>query len=62
MSGFCVAKTEGHANLCIGEQCFTPRYCRDYERGKIAPTYPVPAVYNGTMFLCTEGYWNFLCQ
>lgn len=44
MSGFCVAKTEGHPHLCPSDTYTCGKYCKDYERGKIAPTYPVPAI------------------
>lgn len=43
MSGFCVAKTEGHPHLCPSDTYTCGKYCKDYEQGKIAPMYPVPA-------------------
>lgn len=44
MSGFCVAKTEGHPHLCPSDTYTCGKYCKDYEQGKIAPIYPVPAI------------------
>lgn len=54
MSGFCVAKTEGHPHLCPSDTCTCGKYCKDYEQGKFPPMYPVPTTIGEITFTSNE--------